>query len=218
LTILINMYIQKPNTAKNTVTSSLYSMVTVFILAFYYLLLFSVATGFSSQYAVGQTMTSKNFIIYESPAYGFRIQYPSDWEKIEFSGGVEEGHRKIIVNFVSPLESASDTFREYFIIETGTIEPRPTLPLQYGFNSYVTSLKSLPDFKLIESNIFSLADSSAEKLVYNYSNPEVGVTKTMDVLIIKDEKLYLLSFNSDAAKYNNYLPRIQKMLGSFQFR
>jgi hypothetical protein len=116
------------------------------------------------------------------------------------------------------LESASDTFREYFIIERGTIEPRPTLPLQHGFNSYVTSLKSLPDFKLIESNIFSLADSSAEKLVYNYSNPEVGVTKVMDVLIIKDEKLYLLSFNSDAAKYNNYLPRIQKMLGSFQFR
>ncbi|MFL6322901.1 MAG: PsbP-related protein [Nitrososphaeraceae archaeon] len=218
MTILINMYISKPNTAKNTVISSLYSMVAFFILAFYYFLLFSVATGFSSQYAVGQTMISKNFLIYENPAYGFKIQYPSDWEKIEFTGGVEEGHRKIIINFVSPLESASDNFREYFIIERGSIEPQATLSLQHGFNSYVTSLKSLPDFKLIESNIFSLGDRPAEKLIYSYSNPEVGVTKTTDILVIKDEKVYLLSFNSDADKYNNYLPTIQKMVGSFQFR
>jgi hypothetical protein len=212
------MYIQKSNTTKNTVTSSLYFVAIFFILAFYYLLLFSVAMNFSSQYAVGQTMISKNFLTYESPVYGFEIQYPSDWEKIEFSGDVEEGHRKIIVNFVSPSEGASDTFREYFIIESGNVESRATLPVQYSINSYITSLKSLPNFKLIESNIFSFADSPAQKLVYSYSNPEVGVTKTMDLLIIKNEKLYLLSFNSDELKYNNYLPTIQKMIDSLQFR
>jgi PsbP-like protein len=212
------MYIRKLNTIKNTVTSPLYFVVMFFILAIYYVLLFSVATSFSSQYVLGETMISKNFLIYESSAYGFKIQYPSGWEKIEFSGGIEESHRKIIVNFVSPLEGASDTFREYFIIEVGTVEPRPTLPVQYSFNTYINSLKSLPSFKLIESNILSLADSPAEILVYSYSNPEVGVTKTMDMLIIKNEKLYLLSFNSDVVKYNNYLPTIQKMLGSLQFR
>ena len=212
------MYIRNLNTIKNTVTSPLYFVVMFFILAIYYVLLLSVATSFSSQYVLGETMISKSFLIYESPAYGFKIQYPSGWEKIEFSGGIEESHRKIIVNFVSPLEGASDTFREYFIIEVGTVESRPTLFVQYSFNAYVNSLKSLPNFKLIESNILSLADSPAEILVYSYSNPEVGVTKTMDVLIIKNEKLYLLSFNSDVVKYNNYLPTIQKMLGSLQFR
>jgi hypothetical protein len=62
----------------------------------------------------------------------------------------------------------------------------------------------------------SVADSPAQKLVYGYSNPEVGVTKTIDVLVAKNEKLYLLSFNSDAHKYNVYLPTIQEMINSLQ--
>src|SRR5919198_5040421 len=206
------MYIQKSNTTKNTVTSSLYFVAIFFILAFYYLLLFSVAMNFSSQYAVGQTMISKNFLTYESPVYGFEIQYPSDWEKIEFSGDIEEGHRKIIVNFISPSEGASDTFREYLIIERGVIGSQAPLSFQYAINAYLASLLSLPNFKLVESNIFSVADSPAQKLVYSYSNPEVGLTKTMDILITKNDKLYLLSFNSDALKYNVYLPTIQKMI------
>jgi eukaryotic-like serine/threonine-protein kinase len=212
------MYTQNTNPAKNTARYRLYFVIIFFIFAFYYLLLLSVGTNISSQYALGRVMISKTFLTYESPEYGFKIQFPSDWEKIEFSGEVEEAHRKIIVNFVSPSEAASDTFREYFIIERGTIDLRATLPVQYDVNTYVNRLKSLPNFKLIESNKFSLADSPAEKLVYNYSNPEVGVTKTMDVLIVKDERLYLLSFSSDAVKYNSYLPIIQKMFASFKFR
>ena len=211
------MYIQKSNNARNSVASSLYFVITLFIIAFYYLLLSSMVMNFSTQNAVGQMIGSKNFLIYGSTTYGFKIEYPADWEKIEFSGDIEEAHRKIIVNFVSPLEGASDTFREYLIIERGIVASQPRLSFQYAINSYLASLKSLPNFKLVESNSFSVADSPAQKLVYSYSNPEVGLTKTMDVLITKNEKLYLLSFNSDALKYNVYLPTILKMINSLQF-
>jgi hypothetical protein len=62
------------------------------------------------------------------------------------------------------------------------------------------------------------AGSPAQKLVYSYyNNPEVGITKTMDMLVTKNDKLYVLSFNSDAVKYNNYLQTVQKMLNSFRF-
>jgi hypothetical protein len=36
----------------------------------------------------GNTMTittSSSFLTYENPTYRIRIQYPSDWEKLEFS-------------------------------------------------------------------------------------------------------------------------------------
>ena len=49
--------------------------------------------------------TTTSFLTYQDPVYGIKIQYPSDWEKIEFTGGVEEGHRKIIINFDCLSES-----------------------------------------------------------------------------------------------------------------
>jgi hypothetical protein len=198
-------------------SSSLCFIVVTFILGFYYLWPCPVAPNLSFQPAAGLPITSNNFLTYGSSVYGFKIQYPSTWETIEFSGEVEEGNRKIIVNFVSPLENPSDTFREYLIIERGPVEPQSGASLRSSVNTYITLLKSLPNFKLIESNTVPFAKTSAEKLVYSYNNPEVGVTKTMDMLTIKNNKLYLLSFNSDAIKYNNYLPTIQKMLDSFSF-
>jgi hypothetical protein len=209
------MYLKNLNSAKSKM-NFLYLVAVLFILAFYSMWFFCVMTAIGSQYAAALSVTSRNFLTYDSPIYGFKIQYPSDWEKIEFSG-VEEGNRKIIVNFVSPLGGPSDTFREYFIIERGSLEAHNGSTPQSSVNAYITSLKSLPNFKLIESNMISFAQSVAQKFVYTYSNPEVGVTKTMDILIIKNDKLYVLSFNSDAVKYDNYLPTIQQMLNSFRF-
>ena len=206
------MYLKNLNSATSNM-NFLYLVAAFFILAFYSMWFFCVTSAICSQYAAALPVTSRNLLTYDSPMYGFKIQYPSDWEKIEFSG-VEEGNRKIIVNFVSPLTGPSDTFREYFIIERGFVK-MPTRSLDSSVNTYISSLKSLPNFKLIESNMLSLATNPAEKLVYSYNNPQVGVTKTMDTLIIKDDKLFLLSFNSDAATYNSYLPIIQKMLDSF---
>ena len=211
------MRVKNSNATKSNKSSSLYFIVVTFILAFYYLWLSAVATNLSFRSAAGLPIDSNNFLTYGSAAYGFKIQYPSTWQKIEFSGEVEEGNRKIIVNFVSPLENPSDTFREYFIIERGPVEPQSGSPLLSSVNAYITWLKSLPNFKLIESDTVPFGQTSAEKLVYSYNNPEIGVTKTMDMLTIKNNNLYLLSFNSDAIKYNNYLPTVQKMLGSFSF-
>jgi eukaryotic-like serine/threonine-protein kinase len=191
-------------------SSSLY-----IIIAFWYLWFFCLATSFSSQCAAAVPVISNNILTYENPAYGFKIQYPSDWEKIEFSK-VEEANRKIIVNFLSPLGSPSDTFREYFIIERGLVKVPPS-SLDSAVHTYITSLKFLPNFKLIESNMLSVANNPAEKLIYSYNNPQVGVTKTMDTFVIRDDKLFLFSFNSDADTYSNYLPIIQKMLDSLSF-
>jgi eukaryotic-like serine/threonine-protein kinase len=205
------MYLKNSNSTKSNM-SFLYLLAVLFILAFYSIWFFCVVTDIRSQYAAALSVTSSNFLTYDSPIYGFKIQYPSDWEKIEFSD-VQEGNRKIIVNFISPLGNPSDTFREYFIIERGLVKVS-TRSLDSSTNTYITSLKSLPNFKLIESQALSLANNPAEKLVYSFSNPQVGVTKVMDTLIIKHDKLFLLSFNSDAATFNNYLPVIQKMLDS----
>lgn len=159
--------------------------------------------------------TSSNLLTYENPTYAFRIQYPSNWEKVEFNQGIEEGHRNIIVNFVSPLEGSSDTFREYLIIEVGDLRYQ-NISLDQYIKTQISSRRSLPRFELIESTSATLSDNPARKVVYSYSNADIGITKTMELLTIKDDKLYFISYTADATKYSSYLDNIQKMTDSFK--
>jgi eukaryotic-like serine/threonine-protein kinase len=164
---------------------------------------------------MAQVTKSSNLLTYENPTYAFGIQYPSNWEKVEFNQGIEEGHRNIIVNFVSPLEGSSDTFREYLIIEVGNLWSQK-LSLDQYTNTQIRSRLSLPSFELIESTSATLSDNPARRVVYTYSDAEIGITRTMEILTIKDDKLYFISYTADATKYSNYLPTIQKMIDSFK--
>src|SRR2546428_7148985 len=84
--------------------------VTLFTLLL--LLLFSVMHSIPEyELATAQTKTTRttmalasNVLTYESSDYGFVVQYPANWQKVEFSKGIEEGTRNMVVNFLSPLE------------------------------------------------------------------------------------------------------------------
>jgi|SRR6188472_346627 len=157
------------------------------------------------------------FLTYQSHTYGFKIQYPSNWEKLEFAQGIEEEHRNIVVNFLSPAgEGTSNTFREYLIIEVGNSTSHDESLTQY-VTTQIHLRQALPNFNLVESTLTSVSGGNpAHKIVYTYSNPIVGITKAMDILTIKSDKLYFLSYNADAVKYSRYLPIIQKVIDSFQ--
>jgi hypothetical protein len=169
-----------------------------------------------AQIALAQTNYG-TFLTYQSHTYGFKIQYPSNWEKLEFAQGIEEEHRNIAVNFLSPTgEGASDTFREYLIIEVGNLTSHDESSDQYAAIQ-INLRKALPNFNLVESTPTSVSGGNpAHKIIYTYSNPIVGITKVMDILTIKSDKLYVLSYNADAVKYSRYLPIIQKVIDSFQ--
>jgi hypothetical protein len=156
------------------------------------------------------------FLTYQSHTYGFKIQYPSNWEKLEFTQGIEEEHRNIVVNFLSPAGGASNTFREYLIIEVRNLTSQDTSLGQY-IDTQINLRQALPNFSLSESTPTSLTGGyPAHKIVYTYSNPIVGITKAMEILTIKHDKLYFLSYSGDATKYGIYLPIVQKMIDSFQ--
>ena len=44
------------------------------------------------------------FSLYKNAQYNFDMQYPSNWQKIEFTQGIERGGRNTVVNFLSPSE------------------------------------------------------------------------------------------------------------------
>jgi eukaryotic-like serine/threonine-protein kinase len=167
--------------------------------------------------AIAESASDKNLETYENANYGFKIMYPSSWEKLEFSGGIEESGRSIVVRFLSPAEGVSDSFREYLIIEVDKNIQSNKIRLDQYVESHIDSLRrSLQGFNVNELNITSVTHNPEEKVVYSYRDPVIGTAKTMEVWITSPNRLYLISFNADETKYFYYLPLIEKMLSSFK--
>ena len=175
----------------------------------------------SQQQTFAQTSAlTSSFVTYENSNYRFKIQYPSNWEKVEFSPGIKESGRSIIVNFISPQETFSDSFREYLIIEVQD-HPSNAISLdRYTSQLIDTYKKSLPRFAVIESNTstatYTNVDHPSHKIVYSYSDSIVGKAEVMEIDIIEGNRLYSLSYHADATKYSSYLPAIEKMIKSFE--
>jgi hypothetical protein len=55
------------------------------------------------QYDMQIPALRNSFMIYKNPIYGITIQYPSNWEKIEYSKtALTVGGSNLIVNFLAP--------------------------------------------------------------------------------------------------------------------
>ena len=156
------------------------------------------------------------FRIYENPAYGIQIQYPSTW--IIYAGDTfSDNDASIdIVSFLGPVKSDTKEYAPslYISIEN----PRPP-NLNLNLNEYLTRITNdyearLKEFKVIESNSNSiLADKPAYKLVFTDEEDEIYY-KTMDIGTIIGDKVYLLSYTEQREQYPDYLPTVQKMINS----
>ena len=162
--------------------------------------------------ALAQTTKEEDFLTYENYAYSIRIQYPSEWERLEFN---QRDSLNIVVIFRSPPENSSDTKLEKVVIQVGNL-PSQNISLDEVVNANINNLKqSLTDFELIELNATTISGNNpAYKVVYTNREGE-DEHKTMQVLSIKEDKAYLLTYIAEKRKYSDYLPTIQNMIDSF---
>ena len=177
---------------------------------------------------------SENFATYKNPAFGINIQYPFNWEKIEEDEDQDSSERQV-VKFIPQMK---DHFTKYpsFIISIHTMHhnnikdffrlfDKPTsdaISLRGFVLSHLTSLSTkLLDFRFIkpESYETTLAGNNvAQKIVYTYreGQEDAATAKVMEVLMIKDDRGYIISYHADSSNYLYYLPTIQKMIDSFE--
>jgi Bacterial Ig domain len=148
---------------------------------------------------------NNNFLTYENPVLGIRLQYPSNWEKIEQQMG------RLHVIFRSPTENSSDTFQEILGISIMNL-PSRNISLHQIIEAHINILDmTVPALQINESSAFTLADNPAHRVVYaNNTRFEV-----MESWTIKDDKVYVIVYVAEASKYSGYLPIIQRMLDSF---
>jgi len=140
---------------------------------------------------------SQKFTLFEDPADGISIQYPSNWQKIQYFQSPLQmsvaGYR-VVVNFMAPIVNSSDQWREYLMIQVGN-------------KDLVKNL--VPQAKI------TLAGNPAYKTVYS-NDEEIFHLKTLEAWTTIGGNTYLLIYKAEAAKYPSYLPIIQRMLDSFK--
>src|SRR5688500_277927 len=146
-----------------------------------------------------------NFSTYESNDSNLKIDYPSDWTLIENSSSsiefrpqtTSQSVGELVKMNVIPLSSKSLTMQS---IVAETLKDKS---------------KNLDNFQLQDTNIVpNLQNIPMHKLVYTYTNSNNEQVMQLDFGMINNDQLYLFSFISSPSIYYNYIPTIDKMIGS----
>jgi hypothetical protein len=150
-----------------------------------------------------------NFLTYENSNLGIKIQYPSNWTKIE---NITNG----FVQFFSPKKSFMDPYTESLSIFLSNSQDM-SLDQYVGYN--IDSIKNrVPEFKITESSSTILAGNQAQKIVYTgkLTPPSQLDVTVMLILAVKDNIGYIVNYSSDPEEYFDYLTIIQKMIDSLE--
>ena len=159
-----------------------------------------------------QNETNVHFLTYQNSSDGIRIQYQSNWKKVDHGDNASIPSHTI--EFLSPM-TANDTFQENVFVR---VDPFPQ-NLRQLVVAEVSGFKTQAvNFMLLNSVPSILADNPAQILVFKYSNflPQFNTLKAMIVLTVKDQKAYAISYVAESSKYSEYLPTIQEMINSFR--
>jgi hypothetical protein len=152
--------------------------------------------------------TNLGFQKYKNSTLGIEIQYPNDWSRGENLG---------TVGFFSRLENNTDRFPEGVAI---TINP-PKIPHNLSLAQETKSLiefhkRSGLDFHLIGNQPTMIEDKLSQRLIYTQSGPNGGSMKVLEIVLLKDGKLYLIRYLADVSRYSIYLPAVEQMINSFR--
>ena len=169
------------------------------------------ATATSSASSTAAKKTSDNFLTYQNPTYGIKIQYPSDWT-ISQTGLTDYNN---IVAFYSPLGNLSDMSPQRLLLSRTHYSQNISLN---DYSKLINDTLKEPGLQIVESKAITLTGgATAHRVVFI---PPAGNApfkpEIMLVWTAKGDNIYTLSYNGDAAKYQTFLPAIEKMIASFE--
>jgi hypothetical protein len=170
----------------------------------------TITTTTTTESSSAQFLSNDSVLVYESPAYGIRTQYPDGWEIVIQN----TSNSSLSLRFNSPMENDTDIYRENVIFEVNTISNNTALS-NYTTAALISYLESFPDLKFNELSWTNLTNSAipAYKLVASHTQEGLDF---MQIFAIKEDKLYTILYTSDKTRYSTYLPIIEEMINSFE--
>ncbi len=150
------------------------------------------------------------FLAYESPVSGIRTQYPDGWEILIQN----TSNSSLSLRFDSPAENDTDTYRENVRFVIDTISNNTALG-NFTSATLTSYLESFSDFELIELTSTNLANNTIPAYKLVGSRTQEGLD-FMQIVAMKDDKVYTILYSSEKTRYSTYLPIIEKMINSFE--
>jgi eukaryotic-like serine/threonine-protein kinase len=144
--------------------------------------------------------TNSKFVTYDNPTFGVRIQYPSDWGRLDLSFLQDSAD----IDFY-PL--ADTSLAKNLKIQVKNL-PFHNMTLEEYTNSQINPLEE----KLLKSNTTTLAGIPGYEIVFT----SVQGLKTMQVWTIKDDKAYIITYVAKEEDYEKDLQVAEKMIDSFE--
>lgn len=159
-------------------------------------------TNNTSTSAINKVNQSENLLTYKNTTYGIELQYPSEW-LIEQSN--DPG---IVVRFRSAMNN---------VISIWTRDLLTNANLDNDVEVIVDSLrKSMTNFNLLGSNQTLIAGNNPAKIILFIAKARQHDVQQMDIITIKGNKEYLITYAGIKERYTADLPNVQRMINSFK--
>ena len=185
-----------------------------------YLISYIIAYTIVNQYSLSQqtivqqkvsAQLTSNFLTYENPTYGIKMQYPADWTASTNSLETYSG----IIGFYSPLQNLTDVLPAQVSLSIRTYSQNVSLD---EYTNITLAAVKQQGLELGESNAFTLDGKPGHRIILS---PPINAPITFSVMqawTVIGNKVYLLSYNAEGSEFQNYLPIVQQMLSSLQIQ
>ena len=154
--------------------------------------------------------TGADYLIYSNADYGVETKYAYGWD-------VNEDAEGIVVAFMSPAESGSDRFRESVNLVMNDLSGQEMTLDIYKDIAVEQIMGTLENVELVEAESTMLDGNPAFRLVYT-ADGTYGRLQFMQVMAIKDDISYILTYTSEPENAALYRDKVDNMLDSFRIR
>ena len=154
---------------------------------------------------------------YVNPVFGISVKYPSTWSAFDLNSRFRDNVTYAVALLRSPLDNASDKFAERINFAMQNLKVN-NMTLDSYTSKILDAYKNITGIKIQESGATTLGGEPAHKIVYTDDSQNDTKLKKIQVwTVVNKSKPYVITFASEASKYNEHVPDIQKILSSFEF-
>jgi hypothetical protein len=153
-----------------------------------------------------QLGSSFPFVTYQNSITGFKIQYPSYWQKFENNTSDSS-----VVYFVEPLSGARFTVASFEIPQTSLSNEPKNLILSTYLNGFTQPFQPYNSTQTTSTTVAGNPANRTE-LAYFYAGHPATIM-TLSSLI--GDKVYISSYAATKENYALFLPVAEKMITSF---
>ena len=178
------------------------------------------SAGLINQTKAVDNETSTGFQIYQNHILGIKIGYPDSWYVRTYP--YNNAANNTVAGFYSPSNTASELgnisgvsghfvpYVDIFVFDS------KNMSLDKIIKGRINRIQNTSDFIIDSKPITLRGNNSAHMLVYSTTTGSDESFKKLQVYTISDNKVYLITFTAQEALFSNYLPKILKMIDSFE--